>query len=105
MPNLHHHPIDLVTVAHLCKNAIKAFFGLVRQMVFRIRKLRVRGDSQIADVFARFERQKEAFLADNAAVFEEIEATIKHTNDLGKLPLWEEYKNVENYGRVIDKHR
>jgi predicted O-methyltransferase YrrM len=102
MPNLHHHPIDLVAVAHLCKNAIKAFFGLVRQMVFRIRKLRVRGDSQIADVFARFERQKEAFLADNAAVFEEIEATIKHTNDLGKLPLWEEYKNVENYGRVID---
>jgi predicted O-methyltransferase YrrM len=71
-------------------------------MVFRIRKLRVRGDSQIADVFACFEPQKESFMAENAAVFEGIEATIKRTNDLGRLPLWGEYKNVENYGRVID---
>jgi hypothetical protein len=59
-------------------------------------------DSQIADVFACFETQKESFMAENAAVFEGMEATIKRTNNVGRLPLWEEYKNVENYGRVID---
>ncbi|AGI69421.1 putative O-methyltransferase family protein [Octadecabacter antarcticus 307] len=74
------------------------------QMVFRIRKLRVRGDSKIADVFASFEAQKDAFIAANSRVFEDIEATIKRTNELGKLPLWDEYKKVENYGRVIDDH-
>ncbi len=71
-------------------------------MVLRIRKLRVRDDSMIAETFASYEAQKKAFNAANSKVFEDMEATIKRTNDLGRLPLWDEYKNVENYGRVID---
>ncbi len=71
-------------------------------MVLRVRKLRAREDSKVASLFASYDMQKEAFNAAHAAVFEDIEAAIERTNDLGKLPLWDEYKNVPNYGRKID---
>jgi predicted O-methyltransferase YrrM len=93
--------MGFVVAVHLCRVSRKQRM-LVAQMVFRIRRLRARSDSKIVDVFAGFEPQKQAFNAANSEVFEDIEATIKRTNDLGKLPLWKEYKNVENYGRVID---
>lgn len=71
-------------------------------MVMRVRKLRARSDSKVAKIFDSYETQKDAFNATHAATFDAIEAAISATNDLGKLPLWEEYKNVPDYGRKIE---
>lgn len=71
-------------------------------MSLKIRKLSANKGSRISSVFETYQDQQEAFYQENRETFEKIENAIAQTNDMGKLPLWDEYKNVENYGRVID---
>ena len=71
-------------------------------MAFRVKKLRANADSKVASIFESYKDRQAAFCAENDDVFAAIEATITTTNDMGRLPLWNEYKNVANYGRVID---
>jgi len=70
-------------------------------MSFRLKTLRVNEDSTKAQLFRVYPTQWKAYDAQNAALFEKLETAIDETNDLGKLPLWDDYKNVPDYGRAI----
>jgi len=50
-----------------------------------------------------YNAQEAGFVSDGQPVFEAIEATIADTDDKGKMPLWEGYQTIENYGRSVGK--
>lgn len=70
-------------------------------MGFEIRTVRTGPDSKMAALFDSYAKMRPAFDAANRALFDRIEDDIAATNALGKLPLWEDYKKLVDYGRPI----
>lgn len=70
-------------------------------MPVQINALRSGENSAIAPLFARYPHEQPAFDATHRAQFGAIEGAIGATQDLGRLPLWEEYTKLENYGRPM----
>ena len=70
-------------------------------MSFNMRTLRVTEDSTQAQLFRIYPTERSRHDAENEALFTRIEAAITATNDLGRLPLWEDYKKLTDYGRPI----
>lgn len=73
-------------------------------MSLKIRTLRDTRECASSGLFTAYGTQKAAFEAATNPVFEKIETLISQTNELGRLPLWEGYQGLENYGRKIDKN-
>lgn len=70
-------------------------------MGFEVREVRVSAASRLAGLLDSYAFQKSLFDERHAALFARIEADIARTDDLGKLPLWDAYKSLTNYGRPI----
>ena len=70
-------------------------------MSFRLHTLRVNDDSTMAPLFRAYPTVWKEHNAANKALFERLEAAIEETNDMGRLPLWDDYKKVPNYGRGV----
>ncbi|MBU2992198.1 class I SAM-dependent methyltransferase [Octadecabacter sp. 1_MG-2023] len=70
-------------------------------MGFEIRTVREEPSSTMAGLFSAYAAMKPTFDAKMADLFESIEDGIAKTNDLGKLPLWADYKKLKDYGRPI----
>ncbi len=69
-----------------------------------IRTLRDTRECTNSGIFTAYGTQKAAFEAEINPVFEKIETVISQTNALGRLPLWEGYQDLKNYGRKIGKN-
>ena len=52
-------------------------------------------------LLASYNDQSAAFNADCKALFEQIEEGISTTDGLGKMPLWDGYVGLKNYGRSV----
>ena len=70
-------------------------------MGFEIRTVRASADSKMAALFDSYAKMRPAFDAANRDLFDQIEDDIAKTNALGKLPLWEDYKKLVDYGRPV----
>ena len=70
-------------------------------MSFNMRTLRVTEDSIQAQLFRIYPTERGRHDAENEALFTRIEEAITATNDLGRLPLWDDYKKLTDYGRPI----
>jgi len=70
-------------------------------MSFRLHTLRAEENSTKAPLFRAYPSLWQPYDAENAVFFDSLEATIEETNDLGRLPLWDDYKKVPDYGRPI----
>lgn len=70
-------------------------------MSFNMRTLRVGENSKHAQLFRIYPTERAAHDTMHADLFAQLENTISATNELGRLPLWDDYKKLSNYGRAI----
>lgn len=68
-------------------------------MGINIKTIRVSDNSTYAVLFEKYDEVYRSFDADQRRRFQTIETAIEATQNLGRLPLWDAYKNVPNYGR------
>ncbi|WP_375279670.1 O-methyltransferase [Pseudooctadecabacter sp.] len=68
-------------------------------MPVQIHTLRANDDSAAAAIFAQYSQDQPDFDAAHRAQFGAIEGAISATQQLGRLPLWEEYTKLNGYGR------
>jgi len=68
-------------------------------MAVKIQNLRIKETSKKAEHLRRYPEQSAQFDADHASQFAAIEDLINATQDRGRLPLWDKYKDVPNYTR------